>query len=289
MRLIRYTNAELKTRGINHRVGTFRYKDLGEGLPGTPGNFYLRMVWSGEDFFSPRHLHNFDQVRVQIEGEFDFAGDGSMKPGDIGYFPEGTPYGPQTSQKHTVQLVLQIGGPSGSGYISQAQRVDAVESLSRTGQFSDGRYFAGGGTGSTGIDGFQAAWEEALGRKMVYPPRRFQKPVLMDPEALAWEALPGQPGVDRRQLWRFGRQAVAADLYRAAPGAALALAGPATCFVKRGAGHVQAGSDGHDESPGSAFESFDVVHIEQGESVTLRPREATQLLVFRHPLFAAGP
>lgn len=87
MHLIRYQDTELKTRGINHRVGSFRYKDLGEGVPGTADNFFLRLVWSQTDFFSPRHLHNFDQLRVQIEGEFDFATDGAMKLGAIAYTP----------------------------------------------------------------------------------------------------------------------------------------------------------------------------------------------------------
>ena len=96
MKFVRYAETEIKSRGINHRVGSFRYKDLGEGVPGTPGNFFLRMVWSETDFFSPRHLHNFDQVRVQVQGEFDFATDGTMKPGyacdnDAGiYFEDNT-------------------------------------------------------------------------------------------------------------------------------------------------------------------------------------------------------
>ena len=81
MQLIRDLDTQIKTRGINHRVGTFRYKELGEGEPGTPGNYNLRMVWSQTDFFSPRHRHNFDQVRVQMTGTFSFDDDGVMRPG----------------------------------------------------------------------------------------------------------------------------------------------------------------------------------------------------------------
>jgi hypothetical protein len=273
MQLIRYANTELQTRGINHRVGTFRFKDLGEGVAGTPGNFFLRLVWSQTDFFSPRHLHNFDQVRVQLEGEFDFATDGVMKPGAVAYFPEGTPYGPQTSQDETLQLVMQIGGPSSAGYMSEAQRVAAVDALAKVGRFSEGRYFAPGDTGSTGIDSLQAAWEYALGQKMVYPPQRFQKPVLMNPDAIAWQAQ--GLGVERRLIWDFGRQAVALAQYKLAPGAALALQGPLSCFVEQGIGQVDSQS----------FESFDALHLENGEAVTLTAQEPAKLLVFVHPVF----
>ncbi len=72
MDFVRYEQATLHTRGANHREGSFRYKDLGQGTAGRAENFYLRMVWTEGDFFSPRHMHNFDQVRVQIKGGFSF-------------------------------------------------------------------------------------------------------------------------------------------------------------------------------------------------------------------------
>jgi hypothetical protein len=200
-----------------------------------------------------------------------------MKPGAVAYFPEGTPYGPQTSQDETLQLVMQIGGPSGAGYMSEAQRVAAVDALAKVGRFSEGRYFAPGDTGSTGIDSLQAAWEYALGQKMVYPPQRFQKPVLMNPDAMAWQAQ--GPGVERRSIWDFGRQAVALAQYKLAPGAALALQGPLSCFVEQGAGQAE----------GKQFESFDALHLKNGEAVTLTAREPAKLLVFAHPVFEGNP
>jgi hypothetical protein len=277
MQLVSYADTPVQTRGINHRVGTFRFKDMGEGEAGTAGNFFLRLVWSQTDFFSPRHLHNFDQVRLQLEGEFDFATDGLMKPGAVAYFPEGTPYGPQTSQDETLQLVMQIGGPSGAGYMSEAQRVAAVDALAKIGRFSEGRYFATGDTGSTGIDSLQAAWEFALGQKMVYPPQRFQKPVLMNPDAISWRALGA--GVAHRQIWDFGSQAVALEQYRLATDAALVLKGPLSCFVEQGAGQAQA----------KTFKSFDALHLKQGEAVTLTAKEPAKLLVFVHPVFEEKP
>ena len=288
MHIARDAQTPIKTRGINHRVGTFRYKDLGEGVEGTPGNYFLRLVWSQADFFSPRHLHNFDQVRVQIEGEFDFASDGVMKPGVIAYFPEGTPYGPQTSQDETLTLVLQIGGASGAGYMSEAQRIAAVEQLARTGRFSEGRYFAPGDTTSTGVDSLQAAWETALGRKMAYPPQRFQKPVFIDPEAIAWQAVHRSngvllPGVESRPIWNFGTRTVAVQQLRLAPGATHELEGACSFFVQRGAATL--------ESPQAklALQKHDAVHLLRHETTRIAASEPTMLLLFIHPDFDDGP
>lgn len=96
---IRHSEVALQTRGINHRVGSFRFKDLGSGHAGRPDNFLLRLVTSGTDFFSPRHMHNFDKVRVQVQGSFSFDADGMMEPGAVGDFPEATAYDPQTSRE----------------------------------------------------------------------------------------------------------------------------------------------------------------------------------------------
>lgn len=276
MQMVRYADAELKTRGINHRVGTFKYKELGEGLPGAAGNFNLRMVWSETDFFSPRHMHNFDQVRVQIHGTFHFDKDGRMKPGVVAYFPEGTPYGPQTSQEDTATLVMQIGGASGEGYLSEAERIAAVEQLAGTGHFDTGRYFAAGHT--SGTDSFQAAWELARGRKMSYPPRRFQKPVFIHADAVGWSALPGRPGVEHRRLWNFGDRTVNLDQYRIAPAARCDLSGAASCFIEQGGGLFSCFAD-------LAFEPFDTLHLTAGERASFTALAQTHLLVFTHPVF----
>lgn len=273
---IRHAELALQTRGINHRVGSFRYKDLGSGQPGKPDNFLLRLVSSETDFFSPRHQHNFDQVRVQIQGTFQFDADGVMTEGAVGYFPEGTDYGPQTSQEDTVQLVMQIGGPSGNGYLSEGERTRAVAELAGLGEFRGGRYFAAGS--QAGVDAFQAAWEQAQGRAMVYPPSRLQRPMLVDPQAFAW--LPAGPaGVRVKTLFNFGPRTVGVTLYQLAAGASLTLQGPLSCFV-------EAGKGGADAAPqAQAYEAFDTLHLAAGESALLSAASDTRLIVFSHPVF----
>ena len=279
MQFVRYANLELKTRGVNHRVGSFRYKQLGEGAPGTPGNYNLRLVWSETDFFSPRHMHNFDQVRVQMQGTFYFDADGTMKPGVAAYFPEGTPYGPQTSQQDTVQLVLQLGGPSGAGYLAEAQRIASVAALAETGEFRDGKYFAPGKAGTGGTDAFQAAWEHAQGRKMVYPPMRLQKPLFTNPESFDWVAVPGTTGAESKQLWHFGAHSVGLDIVRLVPGATIEITGPVTCFVEHGTGSVSSGGDKE------IYTDYDTAHAAAGDTLTCTASTASRLIVFVHPTF----
>src|SRR5260221_14711639 len=115
MDIVKYEQAALHTRGVNHREGSFRYKDLGQGTPGRPENFYLRMVWTEGDFFSPRHMHNFDQVRVQIQGKFSFDKDGTMQPGCIGYFPKARPTARRRRPKTPCSSRCRSAGPAAAG------------------------------------------------------------------------------------------------------------------------------------------------------------------------------
>lgn len=279
MQFICFNDAPLHTRRENHRVGTFRYKDLGQGMPGQPGNFYLRWVRSESDFFSPRHFHNFDQVRLQLRGTFAFGEDGTMHPGTIGYFPESTPYGPQTSSEDTAQLVMQIGAPGGAGYVGEVERTAAVAALNRSGRFSGGRYFAGPDATGPGQDGFEAAWEQASGRKVRYAGRRFERPMLLHPDAFDWLALAGLPGVRHKRLWDFGARTVACALYALEPGALLPLDGPLSAWVRCGTGGwAQAATAGH-------YAPSDALHLEAGERARLHAQEASEILVLTHPVF----
>lgn len=274
MQIIHFADQPLKTRGINHRQGTFRYVELGEGQPGTPENYNLRWVLSEPDFFSPRHHHNFDQVRIQLRGEFAFDADGLMGPGTVGFFPEGTLYGPQTSTDDTVQLVMQIGAASGNGYLSEAERIAAVDELARRGEFKAGKFYPA--DGGEPIDGFQAAWEQAMGRKMVYPPQRFSRPLLCYPEAMEWIADPAQPGVASKVMWDFGPRTCGLRLVRQQPGSTATFGGALSVYLLEGQATAAAGE---------SLVKDDVVHLQPGEACTLAARTTTQWAVFMRPVF----
>jgi hypothetical protein len=62
-----------------------------------------------------------------------------MTPGVIGYFPEGTSYGPQGPDKAPSYVAtLQFGGPSGSGLLTTKQLADAKSELIKIGVFEKG-------------------------------------------------------------------------------------------------------------------------------------------------------
>ena len=118
-------------RGLEYRGGIFHGRRLLEGTPGTIDNFQLSIGVSQGDFYSPRHRHNFEQIRVQLDGTLDYDRDGKMTAGIVGYFPEGVFYGPQSQNPDEVATaaVLQFGGASGSGYLSNAETRNAMEEL----------------------------------------------------------------------------------------------------------------------------------------------------------------
>jgi hypothetical protein len=102
MKIVQGNEVEWK-RGLQHRGGTFHYRHLLNGTPGTIGNFQFDIGQIEGDFASPRHRHNFDQFRFQLEGTMNFDRNGRMGPGTFGYFPEGAAYGPQSSEGRSAR------------------------------------------------------------------------------------------------------------------------------------------------------------------------------------------
>src|SRR5262245_45481182 len=116
-------------RGLEHRGGTFHFRHLMDGTPGTMGHFSRCMGRNDKNVVSPRHRHHFGQFRFQLEGDPNVARDGIMTPGMVGAFPEGASCGPQTSEATAMTIVLQFGGASGSGYPSRQEVKLGMEEL----------------------------------------------------------------------------------------------------------------------------------------------------------------
>ena len=193
MRVIHLDDVPLVGRP-NIRGGTLLSRRLLCGESGTPGNFSLQLS-STPTYYSPRHRHNFDQIRYQLSGDFDFSTDGVMKPGMVAYFPEGTYYGPQRCENGSETLVLQFGGASRSGYLSAEEHERAAAELASRGTFSNGVYTPlKPDGGKINKDAYEAVWEQVNRRLLVYPGERYLRPVFMDPENFDWQPVAGQPG-----------------------------------------------------------------------------------------------
>lgn len=239
MKVIPLDEVPEQLRIHQHRKGTFRFRKLAQGQPGTPGNYLLEMVETTDDFFSPRHRHNFDQFRYQLEGEFDFDRNGRMKPGTLGYFPEATPYGPQTSSVKSLTLVLQCGGASGNGYMAQHEMEAGTAELQKQGVFEKGIFRRNDDVpGKRNMDGYQAVWEFVNKRPMVYPEPRYHDPLMMQPAHFAWVPVDGAPGVCEKLMGVFTERQTEARFLRLDPGARFELTGRRLFFVLTGEGSV---------------------------------------------------
>ena len=277
MQVVHGSKVPETVRVHKHRVGEFRFRRLLTGVPGTPGNFVLELVTTTNDFFSPRHRHNFDQFRYQVEGDFDFDRNGKMKPGVLGYFPEGTPYGPQTSADHSLTLVLQFGGASGQGYMAAEQIEKGTEELKKHGYFENGIFHRHDGEeGRKNVDGYQAIWELANGRPMVYPKPRYHDPIMMYPEAYDWVAHPAEAGVHTRRTGAFGERGSECGFLKLDAGARHRAEGR----------RIYVALDGACTLAGEASGRFSALYCETGESADIVAKDETTLLVLSMPVFA---
>ena len=256
-------------RGLEHRGGTFHFRNLMEGTPGTIDNFQLSMGRNDKDFVSPRHRHNFDQFRFQLEGDLDFARDGKMTPGMVGYFPEGAAYGPQTSEATATTFVLQFGGASGSGYLSRKEVKAGMDELRKSGTFEGGVYKRNDGVpGKRNMDGYEAIWAQANGRDLQYPKPRYPTAIMMDREHFSWVPVAGHPGASEKVLGTFTERRAEASFLRLEAGSSYAANGRSILVAYAGKGRV-------DDQP---LRLYTTVFLDWGESATLTADETTELL-----------
>jgi hypothetical protein len=263
-------------RGLEHRGGTFHGRIVVEGDAGTLDNFQVSYGEMGGDFNSPRHRHNFEQIRYQLEGVLDYGRDGRLSAGMVGYFPEGVYYGPQ-SQDPAIScktIVLQYGGASGSGYLSQAEVHAGMRELRRHGEFKDGVFRRRADVeGKRNLDGYQAIWEHVNGRPMLYPEPRYPQPIFMDPASYRWVPVEGRGGVCEKLLGVFTERRSEAGFLRLDAGASHVARGKGVYVVIRGAGTVG----------GEPMRALTTVHLAHAETVTFAARAETELLHFGLP------
>ena len=255
-----------------HRTGDIKFQRLLQGDPDRPDNYELSLVRNSGKYFTPRHRHNFEQFRMILEGEFSWATRKTMKLGQVGYFPEGTHYGPQ-NVANCLTLTLQCAGPSGEGFLSYDQLHQGHEEMRRLGSFEDGIFRRAPGANTPAAkknqDGYEAIWEHVRGRRLSYPKKRYEEPVIMTPQALDWDASE-TPGVGRKLLGMFDHEA-RCELYRLDAGAQLPIEAPRAIqllFVLDGSGRADA----------SAWRRWSAIEIPKGSRAVLRADTASEIL-----------
>ena len=201
MNIVQADQVESNPASVHRGGKSFRQNLLG-AKTGVE-NFPL-VISRSEARFSPRHRHSFEQYRYQLEGIAEYGKSGTLKPGMLGYFPEGMHYGPQTPSKdgdNLVVLALQCGGASGSGYVNRDEQPEAAKELKKIGTFKDGVFHRNPGEpGKKNLDGSQAIWEHVMKKDLVFPKPRYAAPIFMHPEHFDWVPVDGSPGVAEKLM-----------------------------------------------------------------------------------------
>jgi hypothetical protein len=277
MKVVLFESMKVQERA-HARGGKFLFYRPLEGVPGSLGNFSATISVLDREFVSPRHRHNFEQVRFQLADGTDYDSDGLMDAGTVGYFPEGTRYGPQTNTgDNSTALNLQFGGPSHSGYLSDAQFQKGLAELKAHGEFKDGYYTRTSPDGKkVNTDGYQAVWEHINGRKLEYPKQRYNRCTIMDPAAFEWVENGG--GTASKLLGVFSELNTKIAFHRIDQGARLALEANSVYFVWIGSGDA-------DRQPWRKWTSIQVFDGERGE---MRAAERSEVLQVRLPFAQHG-
>lgn len=257
-----------------HRTGHIEFQQLLQGDPASLDNFELSLVHNRGSYYTPRHRHNFEQVRYVVSGEFEYATRKTMKAGSVGFFPEGTYYGPQNVTECTT-LTLQCGGPSRHGFMSYQQLHNGHLELKKLGTFENGIFTRDEASNrGPGVrknqDGYEAIWEHVRGRKLSYPKRRYSEPVIMYPDAMEWSAT-DRAGVARKLLGVFDGN-VRVEMLRLDRGASAPIDAARAI-------HLLYAIAGRGAAQGSDWSARSALKIERGARVELAASEPSELLV----------
>ncbi|NYT60585.1 hypothetical protein H0A65_16825 [Alcaligenaceae bacterium] len=262
------------------RPGVLEQKFLLTGVDGSPNNYLLNVGRTGAGgWTTPRHRHNFDQIRYVLKGTYPYATGKSMQEGWVGYFPEGVFYGPQDRPEGLEMMVCQFGGASGDGFISVADREAANTALEKKGKFENGVYTWYDENGKRhNQDGSEACLEHAMGRKLIYPKPRYEDLIMMDPANYAWVPQDA-PGVFTKWLGSFTERCTKIGLLRLEENANFDSGiedSIELMFLAKGKVTV----DGKDYGPHAAFE----LQAKEGP-IVFRARAETEFLRIVLPRF----
>ncbi len=262
-----------------HRQGGMAHKVLFEGEEGSPDNFVWVLANEGADYYSPRHRHAWDQVRLCLEGSIPISKGLRIDQGEVGYFPEGVPYGPQEGGPDRLTLVLQVGGASGLGYLSAGQLRAARAALAEEGVFEGGVFRRTKGEGKANLDAYEALWRQATGRPIAYPKPRYKAPILMRPDGFAWREVPGFPGVRVKRLACFPERGLELELLALEKGAIWRLP-PSPhrrlVLVRSGEGRCES----------TDYEPLTAVRLDPGEAAAFSAAAGSELFAITLPLVA---
>ena len=201
-----------------------------------------------------------------------------IKAGELAYFPEGTPYGPERSNCERLSITLQFGGASRNGFVSSARLQRAMDEMKEFGSFEKGIFKRIGQLPpgeKRNQDSYEAIWEHVNKRKLVYPKPRYGEPILIKPANFDWET--DSPGLARKHLCDFSERHLQLSILKLDPdtqGLTPSRGGIQVGFVLQGDGTVN----------GEALRKYSA--FSGREELALASRGGMELLLVGLPIFA---
>ena len=262
------------------RGGDRRFIDLLSGDDDAKDNFRLIHAHQRGEFSGPRHRHNFDQIRYCISGAMNYGPNCWVKEGEVAYYPEGAYYGPEVSDKESVVLALQFGGPSGLGFTSSRRIAEGMEQLKACGTFEKGIFRRSGdlpeGT-RRNQDAFEAVWEHLNGRRLEYPAPRYPGPILIKPDSFAWAPYGTDRHVSIRRLGVFTERSVEISM--------LKIGANGECTVRhRPAAQIGIVLSGAGQIGAAKYGELTAFSLQRDEPAKLRAEAETTMLLIGLPL-----
>lgn len=161
-----------------HRGAGLKTKSLPFRGDGRGNNLWLSLSEMEDGWYSPRHRHNFDQIRYVLDGETGFT-DWDLHAGECAYFPAGVHYGPQVQHGSALLFTLQFPGSGGDYYLAPDQVEQTVARL-RAADPEFGRNGKGVDRQGRERDSYEIVWETHQGHPVRYPDSDLAGPVLLN-------------------------------------------------------------------------------------------------------------
>lgn len=261
------------------REGDVDDKVMLEGREGSPNNYRFLLETPITDWTTPRHRHDFDQIRLAITGELDYAPGKVLPEGWVAYFPEGVYYGPQVKKPGLVLGLFQIGGASGHGYSSNRQKKAAYQAMLDKGKFENGVFTYVDENGQRhNQDAAEARRERVIGHKVDYRPR-YEDIIIINPANFDWLDAPETPGVAYKWLGSFTERATRAGFVRME-------AGTSVNFGTHTAPEIVFAVSGNFRLENRAYGKHTAIGFETGEGpVPLHAVAPTELFYIQLPTF----
>lgn len=261
-----------------HRPGGIHFHYLLTGIEDAQDNFVLALVETTDDYSTPRHHHNFEQVRLMLKGEFEYERGHIQEEMSVGYFGEGTYY-TQKGRGQSLALILQVGGPSGGGFMSHRRLRAGASELEKTGNFERGIYTWIDAEGKRhSKDGYEVVWEHVMDKPVKYPEPRYERPVIMFPKHFDYLPVRGVPGGETKELGRFNERGLTISQLRLAAGTTFPVDSERQSFLF----YVMSGGG---TSNGEPWRAESALQCEAGESVSLQADSASEFFVIGLPVF----